>query len=63
MAINMSYCRVRNVREAIAELNEQLQSDNGLSEEEFKAVRLLHDEVWTLNNLLDDVYLKREDDE
>lgn len=64
MAINMQYCRVRNVLSAVRELNEQLHESSGLSGDEWSHIRALTEEVQQLQHLLDDTYRHRgEDDE
>lgn len=56
MAINMSYCRVRNVRDAVQELVSQLAYSQSLSEDEMAAVGSLMDSCDELRSLLEDCY-------
>ncbi|YP_009949128.1 hypothetical protein HOU91_gp20 [Enterobacter phage EcpYZU01] len=56
MAINMRYCRVRNVRDAVQELVSQLAYSTGLSADEMAAVGSLMDSCDELRSLLEDCY-------
>lgn len=56
MAINMSYCRLRNVRDAVQELVSQLAYSQALSEDELEAVGSLIDSCDELRGLLEDCY-------
>lgn len=56
MTINMGYCRVRNVRDAVQELVSQLDSNQSLSEDEMAAVESLMDSCDELRGLLEDCY-------
>lgn len=63
MAINMSYCRVRNVLAAVEELVGQLEDSTRLSEEEHAAALSLLSPARNLIHLLQETYTDDDDEE